>query len=154
MTEDAAIRIDQTTLQSVYTCTQLGMATGQWLTDRAHPTMRTLSSYGPILYPALKMVPLRRDCTGTMKCTRVATRESLWEGGLTSTSPPLIPRYPPGWYGFALAELNSAKTPCSARWCVRKVPWSSWPTRFQTGASTYPPSTSKTPTPRLWNLSK
>jgi hypothetical protein len=28
MTEDAAIRIDQTTLQSVYTCTQLGMAPG------------------------------------------------------------------------------------------------------------------------------
>jgi hypothetical protein len=50
----------------------------------------------------------------------VATRESLREGGLTSTSPPLIPRYPAGRYGSALAELNSALTPRSARWCVRK----------------------------------
>jgi hypothetical protein len=57
MTEDAAIRIDQTTLQSVYTCTQLGMEPGRWPTDRAHPTVRTLGSYGPILHPALKTIP-------------------------------------------------------------------------------------------------
>jgi hypothetical protein len=54
---DAAIRIDQTTLQSVYTCAQLGMEPGRWPTDRTHPTMRTLSSYGPILHPALKTIP-------------------------------------------------------------------------------------------------
>jgi hypothetical protein len=57
MTEDAAIRIDRTTLQSVYTCTQLGKEPGQWPTDRAHPTVRTLGSYSPILHPALKTNP-------------------------------------------------------------------------------------------------
>jgi hypothetical protein len=57
MTEDAAIAIDRTTLQSVYTYTQLEMGPGRWPTDRAHPTVR-ISSYGPILHPALKAIPL------------------------------------------------------------------------------------------------
>jgi hypothetical protein len=60
MTVDAAIAIDRTTLQSVYTCTQPGMAPGRCTADRAHPTVRTLGSYGPILHPALKMVPLAK----------------------------------------------------------------------------------------------
>jgi hypothetical protein len=60
MTEDTTIRIDQTTLQSVYTCTQLRMEPGRWPTDRAHLTMRTLSSYGPILHLALKAIPLAK----------------------------------------------------------------------------------------------
>jgi hypothetical protein len=96
MTEDAAIAIDQTTLQSAYTCTHPGMAPDRCTADRAHPTGRTLGSYGPILHSALKTVPppRRRDGTGTVKCSHVATRESLCEGGLTSTAPPLIPRYP------------------------------------------------------------
>jgi hypothetical protein len=57
MTEDASIAIDRTNLQSVYTCTQPGMAPDQCTADRAHPTVRTLGSYGPILHPALKVVP-------------------------------------------------------------------------------------------------
>jgi hypothetical protein len=60
MTEDAAIAIGQTTLQSVYTCTQLGMAPGRCTADRAHPTVRTLGSYGPILHLALKAIPLAK----------------------------------------------------------------------------------------------
>jgi hypothetical protein len=52
MTEDVAI--DRTTLQSV----QPGMAPDR--TDRAHPTVRTLGSYGPILHPALKAIPLAK----------------------------------------------------------------------------------------------
>jgi hypothetical protein len=60
MTEDAAIRIDRTTLQSVYTCTQLGMEPGWWPNDQAHPTVRTLGSYGPILHPVLKATPLAK----------------------------------------------------------------------------------------------
>jgi hypothetical protein len=77
MTEDAFIAIDRMTLQSVYTCTHPGMALDRCMADRAHPTGRTLGSYGPILHPALKTAPLRRDDTGTVKCPRVATRESL-----------------------------------------------------------------------------
>jgi hypothetical protein len=77
MTEDAAIAIDRTTLQSVYTYTHPGMAPGRCTADRAHPTGRTLGSYGPILHPALKNDPPRRDDTRTVKCPRVATRESL-----------------------------------------------------------------------------
>jgi hypothetical protein len=60
MTEDAAIAIDQTTLQSVYTGTQSRMATGQCIADRAHPTMRTLGGYGPILHPTLKTIRLAK----------------------------------------------------------------------------------------------
>jgi hypothetical protein len=57
MTEDVAIAIDRTTLQSVYTCTQPGMAHGRCTADQAHPTMQTLGSYGLILHLALKTVP-------------------------------------------------------------------------------------------------
>jgi hypothetical protein len=57
MTEDTAIAIDRTTLQSVYTYTNPGMAPGRCTADRAHPTVRTLCSYGPILHSALKNDP-------------------------------------------------------------------------------------------------
>jgi hypothetical protein len=77
ISEDTAIATDRTTLQSVYTRAQPVMASGRCTADRAHPTVRTLGSYGPILHPTLKTVPLRTDSTRTVKCTRVATRESL-----------------------------------------------------------------------------
>jgi hypothetical protein len=35
--------------------------TRRWPTDRAHPTMQTLGSYGPILHPALKTVPPQKE---------------------------------------------------------------------------------------------
>jgi hypothetical protein len=57
MTEDAAIAIDRTTLQSVYTCTEPAMAPDRCTADRAHPTVRTLGTYGPILNPARKNGP-------------------------------------------------------------------------------------------------
>jgi hypothetical protein len=57
MTEDVAIALDRTTLQSVYTCNLPGMAPSRCTADRAHPTMRTLGSYDPILHPALKNGP-------------------------------------------------------------------------------------------------
>jgi hypothetical protein len=60
MTEDATIAIDQTTVQSVYTCTHPRMALDQCTADRAHPTGRTLGSYGPILHLALKAIPLAK----------------------------------------------------------------------------------------------
>jgi hypothetical protein len=60
MTEDVAIAIDRTTLQSAHTCTQPGMAPGRCTADLAHPSMRTLSSYGPILHPALKAITLAK----------------------------------------------------------------------------------------------
>jgi hypothetical protein len=63
MTEDAAIAIDRTTLQSVYTCTQPGMAPSWCTADRAHYTVRTLGSYGPILHPTLKAIPLAKGTT-------------------------------------------------------------------------------------------
>jgi hypothetical protein len=51
--------------------------------ERVHlyPTrdgVRTLGTYGAILHSALKMTPPPSgDCTETVKCPRVATRESL-----------------------------------------------------------------------------
>jgi hypothetical protein len=58
MTKDTAIAIDRTTLQSAYTCTHPRMALDRCTADRAHPSGRTLSSYGPILHPTLKTAPL------------------------------------------------------------------------------------------------
>jgi hypothetical protein len=60
MTEDVIKAIDQTTLQSVYTCTHSGMTPVRCTADQAHPTGRTLGSYGPILHPALKAIPLAK----------------------------------------------------------------------------------------------
>jgi hypothetical protein len=60
MTEDATIAIDQTTPQSVYTCTQPGMAPDRCTADRAHPTVRTLGSYSPILHPDPQSDPLTK----------------------------------------------------------------------------------------------
>jgi hypothetical protein len=88
MTEDAAITIDRTTLQSVYTCTQPGMEPDRWPTERVHPTVRTLGSYGPILHPVLKTIPplwgLHQNCEMPL-CGH--TGDALREGGLTPTSP-------------------------------------------------------------------
>jgi hypothetical protein len=122
MTEDAAIRIDRTTLQSVYTYTQPGMEPGWWPTDRAHPTVRTLGSYGLILHPALKTIPpqwgLHRKCD-MPPCGHTGVALRGWSHSHLSPTDTL---YPAGRYGTALAELNAALTPLSAGWCVRKRP--------------------------------
>jgi hypothetical protein len=56
MTEDAAIRIDLNSVERVYLYpTRDG--TRRWSPNRAHPTVRTLGSYGPILHSALKTIP-------------------------------------------------------------------------------------------------
>jgi hypothetical protein len=60
MTEDVAIAMDRTTLQSVYTYTHPRMAPDRCTADRAHPTRRTLGSFGPILHPTLKAAPPQR----------------------------------------------------------------------------------------------
>jgi hypothetical protein len=126
MTEDTAIAIDRTTLHSVYTCTQPGMAPGRCTADRAHPTVRTLDSYGPILHPTLKATPSQRELHRNCEMPPSGhTGDTLREGGL---SPPVVSLhlsptdtlYPAGRYGSTLAELNSALTPRSAGWCVRK----------------------------------
>jgi hypothetical protein len=121
MTEDAAITIDRTTLQSVYTCTHPGMALGRCTAGRAHPTGRTLDSYGPILHLALKTVPPpqkgRHQNCEMLPCghTGVSLRGwSHFHRSPTDTPLSFLSRY-----GSALAELNSALTPRSADWCVR-----------------------------------
>jgi hypothetical protein len=121
MTEDAAIAIDRTTLQSVYTCTQLGMAPGQCTAHRAHPTMWTLGSYGLILHPALKAIPSAKGTAPEL------WNAPVWPHGRHTDRRwshshlcPIDTVYPASRYGSALAELNSALTPCSARCCVWK----------------------------------
>jgi hypothetical protein len=57
MTEDVAIAIDRTTLQSVYTCTQPEMGPSRCTADRAHPTVRTVGSYGPSCIRPSKNAP-------------------------------------------------------------------------------------------------
>jgi hypothetical protein len=80
MTEDAAIRIDLNSAERVHLYPTPDGARSA-ANRPTHPTVRTLGSYGPILHPALKAIPppptRRRNCTGTVKCPRVGTRESL-----------------------------------------------------------------------------
>jgi hypothetical protein len=120
MTEDVAIAIDRTNPQSVYTCTHPGMAPGQCTAHRAHPTGRTLGSYGPILHPALKTVPPQkgwyRNCE-MLPCGHTGVALRGWSHlhlSPTDTLLSILSRY-----GSALAELNSALNPRSAGWCVR-----------------------------------
>jgi hypothetical protein len=92
MTEDATIRIDQTTLQSVYTYIQLGMAPdGDQPTEPTLPCELSVVTVPSCNQPSKQFPPPRRNCTKTVKCPHVATRETHWEGGLTPTSAPLIP---------------------------------------------------------------
>jgi hypothetical protein len=120
MTEDAAIAIDRTTLQSVYTCSHPGMALDRCMADQAHPTGRTLGSYGPILHPALKMVPPQkgrhRNCE-MLPCGHTGVALRGWSH--LHRSPTDTPLSILSMYGSALAELNSALTPRTAGWCVR-----------------------------------
>jgi hypothetical protein len=121
MTEDAAIAIDRTTLQSVYTCTHPGMALDRCTVDRAYPTWRTLGSYGPILHPALKTVPPQkgrhRNCE-MLPCGHTGVALRGWSH--LHRSPTDTPLSFLSRYRSALAELNSALTPRSTGWCVRK----------------------------------
>jgi hypothetical protein len=123
ISEDVAIAIDRTTLQSVYTWTQPGMAPGRCTADRAHPTVRTLGSYGPILHPALKAIPLAKGTTPELWNAPVWPHgwctKRRWSHSHLSPTDTL---YLAGRYGPALAELNSALTPRSAGWYVRKSP--------------------------------
>jgi hypothetical protein len=54
MTEDAAIRIDQNSVERVHLYPTRDGA--QSVANRTHPILRTLGSYGPILHPALKAI--------------------------------------------------------------------------------------------------
>jgi hypothetical protein len=47
--------------------------------------------------------------------------DALREGGVFHLSRTNT-LYPAGKYDSALVDRKSALTPCSARWCVRKVP--------------------------------
>jgi hypothetical protein len=155
ISEDAAIAIDRMTLQSVYTWTQLGMTPDRCTADRAHPTIGTLGSYGPILHLALKTVPPSKGTTPEL------WNAPVWPHGSRServVSPPPLPH----WYPAILLAGMVPHFPSSTRpWpharrggVYVKVPWKGLSTRFQTGASSYPPSASKTTTPRLWKPSK
>jgi hypothetical protein len=121
MIEDVAIAIDRTTLQSVYTCTQPGMAPGRCTTDRVHPTVRTLGIYGLILHPVLKMIPprkeLHRNC-GMPSCgqTRVTLRG--WSHSHLSPTDTSLSCWQV-WFCTCRAQLGP--NPMLARWCVRKV---------------------------------
>jgi hypothetical protein len=145
MTKNATIAIDRTTLQSVYTCTHPGMALDWCTADRAHPIRQTLGSYDPILHPALKTVPplwgLHRNCemppcghTGValrgwshLHCSHTDTPLSSWQV----------------WFCTCRAQLGP--NPTLGGVVCTKVLSTSWSTRFQTGASSCPPSASKNP---------
>jgi hypothetical protein len=149
MPEDVAIAIDRTTLQSVYTCTQSGMELhGDQPTEPILPCELPVVTVPSCIRPS-KRSPSQRELHRNCEMPRVATRETHWEKVVSLPPPPTDTLYPAGRYGSALAELNSALTPLSVRWCVWKGQVKSLSTRFQTEASSCPPSVSKTPTPVL-----
>jgi hypothetical protein len=149
MTEDVAICIDLNSAERVHLYpTRDG--TRQWSANRVHPTVRTLGSYDPILHPAFKGIHFAKGIAPELLNAPVRPHGRRTKRRWSHSH--LFPTdtfYPIGRYGSALTELNMALTPLSARWCVRKVLWSGWPTWFQTEASSCPPSVSKTPTPML-----
>jgi hypothetical protein len=120
ITEDAAIAIDRTTLQSVYTCTHPGMVPDRCTADRAHPTGELSVVTNPSCIRPSKLPPTRkgrhRNCE-MLPCgyTGVALRGwSHLHRSPTDTPLSILTRY-----GSALAELNTALSPLSAGWCVR-----------------------------------
>jgi hypothetical protein len=149
MTEDVAIAIDRTTLQSVYTCTLPGMAPGWCTADRAHPTVRTLGSYCPILHLALKNGPPQKGRHQNCEmppCGHTGVALRGWS--LLHRSPIDTPLSSlQVWFRTCRAQLGPNPTLGGVE-CT-KVLSTSRSTRFQTRASSYPPSASKTPTPRL-----
>jgi hypothetical protein len=68
----------------------------------------------PILTPL--QWGLHRNCE-MLPCGHMGVDLRGWSHSHLSTTDTL---YPAGRYGFALAEPNSALTPLSVRWCVRK----------------------------------
>jgi hypothetical protein len=149
MTEDATMAIDRTTLQSVYTCSHLEMAPDRCTADRAHPTVWTLGSYGPILHPALKNGPLekgRHQNCEMPPCGHTGVALRGWSHlHLSPTDTPLSSWQV--WFRTYRAQLGP--NPTLGEVVCTKVLSTSWSTRYQTGASSYPPNASKTPTPRL-----
>jgi hypothetical protein len=120
MTEDAAIAIDRTTLQSVYTCTHPGMVPGRCTADRAHPSSELPVVTVPSCIRPSKLPPPRkgrhRNCE-MLPCGHTGVALRGWSHlHLSPTDTPLsiLSRY-----GSALAELNTALSPFSAGWCVR-----------------------------------
>jgi hypothetical protein len=112
MTKDAAIAIDRTTLQSVYTCTHPRMVPGRCTADRANPTGElAVVTVPPCIRPSKRSPSRSEDNTGTVKCSRVATRETLLEGGLTSTAPPQIPSILPRQVWFRTCRAQHGPIP-------------------------------------------
>jgi hypothetical protein len=147
MTEDATIAIDRTTLQSVYTCTQPGMEPGRWPTDRAHPTVWLLVVTVPSCIRPSKRLPLKRNCTGTVKCPRVATRVSIWGWSHSHLSPTDTPLSSwQVWYRTCRAQLDPNPT-LGGVVCTKRSSEKVCPLTFRPGrASSCPPNVSKTPT--------
>jgi hypothetical protein len=101
------------------------------------------------MHPALKAIPLQKELHRNCEMPPCGHTGVALRGWSHSHLSPTDTLYPALRYGSALAELNLALTPLSARWCVQKVLWSGWPTRFQTRASSCSPNVSKTPKPVL-----
>jgi hypothetical protein len=149
MIEDAAIRIDQTTLQSVYTCTLLGMAPGG--DQPTEPTLpcELLVVTVPSCIRSSKRSPSQRELHRNCEMPSCGHTGDTLRGWSHSHLSPTDTLYPAGRYGSALAELNSALTPLSVRWCVRKSYRQVDPLAFRPGQAHVLHPQVKTPTPRL-----
>jgi hypothetical protein len=120
MTEDATIRIDQTTLQSVYTCTQLVMAPdGDQPTEPTLPCELSVVTVSSCIWPS-KRSPSQRELHRKCEMPPCGHTGVALRGWSHSHLSPTNTLYHAGRYGSALVEFNSALTPRSARWCVRK----------------------------------
>jgi hypothetical protein len=96
------------------------MAPGRCTADRAHPTMRlSVVTVPSCIWPSKRSPSqgeLHRNCEMLPGGHTGYTLEKVVSLHLSPTDT----LYPAGRYGSALVELNSALTPRSAGWCVRR----------------------------------
>ena len=120
-----------------------------WSSAGSEPTKRTLPDehLGVTIPPCIR-VSLRspaEDHPGTVNMPPCGHTGSAQKGRDFTLYPLTNTLYPASRYGIALARVETALSPLSARWCVRKSRVTKRPTRFQTGESSYPPSHHKNP---------
>jgi hypothetical protein len=99
MTEDAAIRIDQTTMQSVYTCTQLGMAPGgDQPTEPTLPCELSVVTVSSCIRPS-KRSPSQRELHRNCEMPTCGHMRVALRGWSHSHLSPTDTLYPAGRYG-------------------------------------------------------
>jgi hypothetical protein len=152
MTEDAAIAIDRTTLQSVHTCTQPRMdPAGVRSTEPILPWEVSVVTVPSCIRPSKRPPQKGRHQNCKMPpCGHTGVALRGWSHLHLSSTDTLLSSWQV-WFRTCRAQLGP--NPTIGGVVCTKVLSTSWSTRFQSWASSYPPNASKTPTHKLHKLS-